>query len=124
MATLNGKDMEDYSEIKLLELELANPDTRKNLARLNDLISDDFEEYGSSGRVYRKQNVLNALPKEEPTNYELSSFTFYELSKNCILVKYKSIVSGNHALRSSIWVKHNNQWQMLHHQATVVPTAI
>lgn len=116
--------MEDYNEIKSLELELVSPDTRKDTARLSELISDDFEELGSSGRVYRKQDILNALPKEDSVNYELSDFTFNELSTGCILVKYRSIVSGKHALRSSIWVNSNGHWQIIHHQSTVEHNAI
>ena len=116
--------MEEYDEIKSLELELVNPETRKNVARLSELISDDFEEFGSSGKAYRKQDVLNSLPLSEPVSYELSCFTFRELSNHCILVKYSSIVSGVHARRSSIWVKQEGQWKMLHHQSTVVPNAI
>lgn len=116
--------MDVCNEIKSLELELVSPEIRKNVARINELISDDFEEFGSSGKAYRKQDILNDLPLSEPANYELSGFTFKELSSHCILIKYSSIVSGVHALRSSIWVKQEGHWQILHHQSTVVPNAI
>ena len=111
-------------EIKSLELELVSPETRGNVARLSELISDDFEEFGCSGKIFRKQDILSRLPLSEPAKYELSNFAFKELAKDCILVTYSSIESGRHALRSSIWVKKEKHWQMLHHQATVVPNAI
>ena len=114
--------MEEYDEINSLELELVNPETRKNVARLNELISDDFEEFGSSRKVYRKQDILNSLPFSDSVGYDLSGFTFKELSSDCVLVKYESVVSGLHARRSSIWVKKEGQWQMLHHQSTVIPS--
>ena len=115
--------MKEYDEIKSLELELIDPDVRENSARLNELISDDFEEFGSSGKFFRKQDILNRLPLSGVVHYELSNFTFRYLGEDYILVKYNSTVSGRSAFRSSIWVKQSGQWQMLHHQATVVPNA-
>ena len=112
--------MDEYSKIKSLELELVNPDARKDVRRLNELISDEFEEFGSSGVIYRKQDILSFLPQEEPVKYELSDFTFKRLSEGCILVKYRSVISGKHTFRSSIWINDNGSWQMLHHQATVI----
>jgi hypothetical protein len=119
-----AKRMRTFTEIELLELELVNPKIRKDSARLNELIADDFEEFGSSGRVYKKEDVLHYLPQEEFVDYKLSNFSFKELGASCMLVKYQSIVGGKRAYRSSIWVKNSGQWQLVHHQATVVHNAI
>lgn len=116
--------MEEYDEVKSLELELVDSETRRNVSRLGELIADGYEEFGSSGKVFRKQDILNDLPFSESPSYELSNFTFTMLGEDHVLVKYESFVSGRRALRSSIWAKTDGQWQMLHHQATVVPDAI
>ncbi len=112
--------MEQYELLQELELELVQPTTRRNVTRLSELIDDGFEEFGSSGKCYRKQDVLDSLPKENKVHYELSNFEFKTLSKDCVLVKYKSTSNYTVTLRSSIWIHNSGSWQMLHHQATVV----
>jgi hypothetical protein len=115
--------MDEYKLLQSLEQELVDPLTRKNSDRLHELISDDFEEFGSSGRSYRKSEVITLLANEETVNYKLGNFSFKTLSNDCILVKYKSQLNNVTALRSSIWIKSKGNWQMLHHQATDVPSA-
>lgn len=115
--------MEEYELLRKLEIELVQPATRRNVTRFSELIDDGFEEFGSSGKSYRKQDILDLLPKENKAHYKLSNFEFKTLSKDCILVKYKSISNGTTALRSSIWINNSGNWQMLHHQATVVQNA-
>lgn len=110
-----------YELLKSLELELVDPATRKNPSRLSELLAEEFEEYGSSGTVYRKNDILAHLADEHPACYELSGFSFRDLSPHCILVKYRSVVSGQQALRSSLWISADGHWQLLHHQSTVVP---
>lgn len=115
--------MEVYKLLQELELELVQQATRRNSRRLAELIDDGYEELGSSGKHYRKQDILNSRTNENKVHYELSDFEFKTLSKDCILVKYKSIFNGTVALRSSIWINNCRNWQMLHHQATVVKNA-
>ena len=116
--------MDDHDIIKSLELELVNVATRKNKDRLCELLSDDFEEFGSSGKVYSKRDILNILPSSKSVIYELNDFRFINLSGDCILAKYKANTSGVGSYRTSIWVKNVNGWQMLHHQSTVRQSAI
>ena len=116
--------MDDHEIIKSLELELVNPATRKNTDRLDALLSDDFEEFGSSGRVYSKQDILRILPSSNSVSYKLSGFRFVDLSKDCILAKYRAVTSGADSYRTSIWLKTINGWQMIHHQSTVRQSGI
>ena len=116
--------MDEHKEIEALELELINPVIRKKAERLNLLISDDFEEVSSSGMVYRKTDILQILAREEPVAYELSGFVFTKLAKDCILVKYGARSPEKNTLRASIWVKSNGNWQIIHHQATVIPDTV
>lgn len=120
---LIGISMDDYEIIKNLELELVNPITRRNTDRLNELLSDDFEEVGSSGRIYSKRDILDILPVSSDVNYELNDFRFINLSGDCILVKYKANTLGVGSYRTSVWVRAVNSWQMLHHQSTVRQSA-
>ena len=115
--------MEVYELLQELELELVQPATRRNTTRLTELINDDFEEFGISGKSYRKQDILDSLPNENRVHYKLSEFEFKTLSKECILVKYKSTSNGTIVLRRSIWTNNSGNWEMLHHQATVAQNA-
>jgi hypothetical protein len=46
-----------------LELLLLKPEVRSSFDRLNFLLADDFQEFGSSGFTYDKKIVLERLPK-------------------------------------------------------------
>ncbi|WP_165787146.1 DUF4440 domain-containing protein [Pseudohalioglobus lutimaris] len=107
--------------LEALERDLVSPEIRNDRARMTELLADDFEEYGSSGRVFYKSDVLSA--PDFGAAYDLSDFTFTDLAEGVVLVKYKAVVSNQESLRSSIWVKASSSWQLLHHQATVVPSA-
>jgi len=117
--TTKDPDNVTFKLIHELEIELSKPQTRSNPQRLSALLHDEFKEIGASGRTYKKADVL----RESPSNnnlYQLSDFSFKTLSSDCILIEYQSISNGVTALRSSIWIKENNKWQILHHHGTVV----
>jgi hypothetical protein len=120
-----GPEMEIYREIESFERELVDPEIRKDSERIAELLSAEFMEFGSSGKVYRKRDVLDSAKRPGSATYQLSGFAFKKLGDKHILVMYQSINSYNEiALRSSIWVNENGSWQMLHHQSTVVPSDI
>jgi len=48
-----------------LEKELHSVEARASLARLDQLISDDFREIGASGKYFGKSEVLERLPKRK-----------------------------------------------------------
>lgn len=105
-----------------LEMDLVNPSARASVERIDELLSEDFEEFGSSGKIITKADVMNAggtLPA-----YELSDFSVQILGEKVALVKYRASAPGHNSYRSSVWVKYGNAWQMLHHQSTVVPSDV
>lgn len=108
----------DFKTIESLELELTSLETRRSSNRLSEILSDDFEEIGKSGRVFNKIAIISLLMNEEHQEIKFSKFKFTKLSDASILVKYKSYCNGKNALRSSIWVKNNGNWQMFYHQGT------
>jgi hypothetical protein len=111
--------MPDFDKLRALELELINPQVRKNIKRIDELIADEFEEFSSSGKIFLKQDILRHISNESIV-YELSDFSFRELSNECVLVKYCAFTEERKTLRSSIWVRYSDQWKMLHHQSTVM----
>lgn len=105
-----------------LENLLLEPETRKSINQLNELIAEDFLEFGSSGMIFNKKDVLESLPSETDIKFKILDFEVKELSLVTVLATYKlnKTISQETftSLRSSIWKKTNNNWQMLFHQGT------
>lgn len=110
--------------IKSLELKLLAPEVRQSLEALSTLLHDDFVEFGSSGRIYSKQDILDHLPSSPVSIFFIENFSVECLSKYVVLAQYISYEQKNpeRILRSSIWKKSNNDWQIIFHQGT--PTNI
>lgn len=101
-----------------LEISLLTPKVRKSSTQLKKLIADEFIEYGASGLIYNKNDLLDSLPEEDPQNYFVENFSVLELSSEVMLATYKVTVASKSSLRSSIWQYKNNCWQMVFHQGT------
>lgn len=68
--------MDAFQEIESFEHELVNPKTRSNAERIAKLLADEFLEFGSSGKVIRKRDVLDAAEKLGTMTYQLDDFNF------------------------------------------------
>ena len=108
-----------------LELSLVTPDTRSSADKLNELLADDFIEYGSSGLIYDKEITIKSLTDVASPTYKIYDFEVFSLSETYTLTRFKTDrtnLDGTKltSLRSSIWKKVNSNWQMYFHQATPV----
>lgn len=112
--------------IKKLELELLKPIVRKDKKRISELLADNFLEYASVGIVLRKKDILKRLPMEENIKWSVSNFDIVEISRDVVLVTYttkrKDLKTSEtiSSLRSSLWKKVKNNWQMVFHQGTIL----
>lgn len=119
--------MTDYSFLFDLERELHSPACRHNHARLAELLAPGFFEFGASGSVWQREDTLAALPQEgvstEPPAILSWDYQAISLSPEVVLVTYRADKSdnGGQTLRSSIWRKNGDSWQMEFHQGTKVP---
>jgi hypothetical protein len=111
-----------------LEEQLLEPELRHNPSALSLLIADDFLEIGSSGRVYDKPAILDALESEAPAPTALlSDFNALQLAHNVMLVTYRTTRCNSTgepsatARRSSIWIHRDSRWQITFHQGTPLP---
>jgi len=112
---------EQTQMFRVLEKSLHRKEIRNSRARVSELIADDFVEFGKSGAVCHKEEVLNALEDEQiDLEIEVSEFVARELSSDVVLVTYKSTAEGLTANRSSIWVKRDCRWQMTFHQGATI----
>lgn len=115
-------------EIKDLIFELENklqqPEVRKSVAMLDELISDDLVEFGSSGKVYSKSDVLNNLPTAQEIKFTMTDFRINILSDDIVQALFKTekedVQTGKKArsLRSSLWRNEGGKWKMIFHQGT------
>lgn len=108
-----------------LEQELHSSLTRSNYARLNELLSDDFYEFGSSGNIWSKNDILTRLPAENKNAPQIESrdFSLRKISTDTFFVTYISFrtIDGKEertALRSSLWKNSGSGWRMFFHQGT------
>ncbi|VVM62297.1 hypothetical protein PS662_01369 [Pseudomonas fluorescens] len=107
----------------LLELEqcLLSRSTRLDAGEISRLIADDFLEFGASGGIWTKTDLIERLPDELFIHRTISDFTVKPLSAHSALVTYQCHTDASHSMRSSIWRRQEEQWQMVFHQGTFVP---
>jgi hypothetical protein len=114
--------------IQQLEERLLDPTIRHNSELVASMLADDFIEFGSSGRIFNKASILEALRNEPPHPAStLSDFATREISPTTILATYKATrrnlageITGK-SLRSSLWIQLDGRWQMTFHQGTPIP---
>jgi hypothetical protein len=98
-------------------------ETQKNLSTL---IDDEFIEIGSSGTPYNKADVIQWLSTEDHSIRSGRDFLARSLANNLVLLTYTSHIQNGpgapvkKALRSSIWRKRDDIWQMVFHQGTPI----
>jgi hypothetical protein len=120
----------DIEAFRQLEQDLHRPDLRSSREAVSARLADDFLEFGSSGCVYNKAVVIDALAEEAPADRitvpEVHDFTAKMIAPDAVLVLYRSVRRSEGAepakttLRSSIWKRADGQWKMFFHQGTIV----
>ena len=111
--------------IRELELRLMTPSIRNDAASAGLLLADDFAEFGSSGQIYDKASVLAALAKDPTPPPEVRAFDCRRLADGVVLVTYRTVrpsatIGGppTQTLRSSVWRRTGDRWQLVFHQGT------
>lgn len=108
--------------IKELEIEILKGDIRKDPEKLNELLSEDFIEFGGTGIEYNKQQIIEALLNENNIEWDYEDLKSRNISGDVIMVNYIAIKKENDietkSLRTSIWKKSNDKYQMVFHQGT------
>lgn len=110
--------MEGSQTLLELEQRLLSQDIRQNATEISRLIADDFVEFGASGSTWTKADVVDRLPDEPFIQRTISQFAVRPLSEHIALVTYQCHAAASTSLRSSIWRKQKEQWQMIFHQGT------
>jgi hypothetical protein len=122
--------MNTAEHLRQLEEHLLDPTVRRDSKAVASYLTDDFLEFGGSGRVFDKAAILEDLTDEPPRPPSLlSDFKTRELAPNVILATYKATrrnAAGEpigQSWRSSIWTHVDGRWQITFHQGTPIPAS-
>jgi hypothetical protein len=113
------------SQLRRLEHSLLDSAVRRDGERLQQLLADDFMEFGSSGKIWTRKTIIDLLATEMnffPPAIEEFECTF--LSDKVALVTYRTVRTDARtgerlsSLRSSVWTRQDGEWRMRFHQGT------
>jgi hypothetical protein len=107
------------------ETELQKFEVRSNASKISKFLGPNFYEFGASGKILSREDVLIRLPfEDDKTKIESSNFKITMLSPDTALLTYiaKKInpdKSSLQYLRSSLWKNNSGTWQIEFHQGTI-----
>jgi hypothetical protein len=107
-----------------LELALLDPAVRRDRARVESLLADDFQEFGASGRIWSRDQILDMIESENPRPIAAHEFACHPIADGVTLITYRAVSTPPetgepiHTLRSSLWTCVQGQWKIRFHQGT------
>lgn len=120
--------MTESSLTKLLreqEEALLDPDIRGSEVRLDELLAEEFVEFGSSGVRFDRQSIIGALTNAaQNEKLSLTDFNVIAWADGIAAVSYICECHDakdklvRRSLRSSLWKEVNGKWQIAFHQGT------
>src|SRR5271165_5963741 len=76
------------------EMLLLDPAVRRDRARVAALLAEDFFEYGASGRVWTRDQILDLLATEVYAPPVVEDFACHRVADSAVLVTYRSVRSN------------------------------
>ncbi|MFC8501506.1 DUF4440 domain-containing protein [Pedococcus sp. NPDC057267] len=116
---------DDLSVVEDCERALLTGSVRGDRLSAGLLLHPDFREVGQSGRVWDRDSILDMLEAEAhagPVAIRAEELVPTALAEDVVLLTYVSVSAQGRAHRSSVWVRRDGRWQLLHHQGTPAPT--
>jgi hypothetical protein len=109
---------EDLADVVSRERRLLDPSVRRLRDSVAALLHPDFVEYGASGRVWGRAEIIDAMAADPEVSGEATDFAPVEIAESVILLTYR-IVGASQSLRSSVWVAQSSgNWRLRFHQGT------
>ena len=109
-------------ELYNLEQSLWVAKTRFDKGYMDNLLADDFFEFGRSGRTYSREEALAVEGNGEiNAKLPLKEFRVTQISEDVCLVTYRSEVQYGElevSNRSSVWRNTAGGWRLQFHQGT------
>ena len=117
-------DEEVCAHLMHCERALLDPAVRRDRAQVEALLAEDFQEFGSSGRVWDRRTIVDSLATEVYTAPTAEQKHCTRITDDVALVTYRTARLENSSgprtetLRSSLWIKESGQWRVRFHQGT------
>jgi hypothetical protein len=116
-------DTATAAELERLERLLLDPAVRRDPQQVSALLTEDFFEFGASGRIWTREAALELLAKENYSPPAVADFACHVLAEGVVLATYRAVRVGADrvrqvTLRSSIWIRESGSWRMRFHQGT------
>jgi ribonuclease HI len=108
----------DEEVVARLERELLDPAVRSDSSRVAGLLHPDFAEIGRSGRLWGRDDTLQALASEESEIVELEVLATDVVADGVILLTARTTDVRGGTLRSSLWQRSGDRWRLRFHQGT------
>ena len=110
-SAMSHDDLSLLDTLRALEVELHHPGVRSSAERLSQLLHPDFHEVGRSGRQYDRETIIRWL-RVAPIAPDAALLTYRSAHRQ------QDGSLAHHTLRSSLWLKTSQGWQMRYHQGT------
>ncbi len=111
-----------FNQIVFLERRLHEPEIRADSQELDNLLADSFREFGASGKVYSKQEIVDSLLSNPGLKLDVENEVVTAIAPTVCLVTYTSVKTIDNEIcrtnRSSIWKLYNKSWKIIFHQGT------
>lgn len=114
-------------ELFQMEQRLLHPEVRTSKGDLMVILADDFVEFGSSGRIFYKQQIIEDLINSHTPQMEIKDFQAIPLASDIVLTTFRVVKhikpegeEIKNSLRSSIWKFIDDRWQIVFHQGTPI----
>lgn len=109
------------AEVIRRERQLLDPEVRRQSDLVRALLHPEFVEFGASGHIWNAESIIDALTSEQlPNEITATDFRALPLAPDVILLTFKTDSAGRVCLRSSVWIRSDdNQWLLRFHQGTV-----
>ncbi|MEC9342573.1 MAG: nuclear transport factor 2 family protein [Pseudomonadota bacterium] len=115
----------DRVDLGRLEESLWTTATRCDDAYMDEIFAEDFVEFGRSGRVWSREDMLPGSSGGGEIRAELAGMSVRSMGGAIVLVTYQSAISRKggteFANRASIWSRGGKfGWRLRFHQGTPV----
>lgn len=107
----------DEEQVVALERSLLTDEVRSDRAAVAALLHPQWQEIGSSGRLWNRDDQLDEIGPIAPVTLDV--ITVSRLAPDLILLVWRASSDDGTRLRSSLWQRTVGQWQQRFHQGTV-----
>jgi ribonuclease HI len=117
-----GNEIGEY--LMRCERALLDPAVRRDRTQVETLLAEDFQEFGSSGRVWDRQTIVDSLATEDYAPPTAEQMHCTQITADVALVTYRTVRidsstgARKETLRSSLWIKESDKWRVRFHQGT------